>query len=93
MRQHQAALQHILDLVDAAPSALPVAFRMMAVTLMALQRLPDELLREQVDVQLLREAIIDIDTRIGDVPEELYAADQDRLDETWRSLRRRLSTT
>jgi len=93
VRQHQAALQHILDLVDAAPSALPVAFRMMAVTLMALQRLPDELLREQVDVQLLREAIIDIDTRIGDVPEELYAADQDRLDETWRSLRRRLSTT
>ena len=92
VRQHQTALQHILDLVDAAPAALPVAFRLMAVTLTALQRLPDELLREQADIQLLREAVIDIDTRIGDVPEELYAAEQDRLDETWRSLRRRLST-
>ncbi len=49
------------DLVDAAPSALPVAFRLMAVTLMALQRLPDELLGEQADIQLLREAVIDID--------------------------------
>ncbi len=64
----------------------------MAVTLMALQRLSDELLREQADIQLLREAVIDIDTRFGDVPEELYSAEQDRLDETWRSLRRRLST-
>ena len=90
--QHQTALQHILDLVGAAPAALPVAFRLMAVTLTALQRLSDELLREQADIQLLREAVIDIDTRFGDVPEELYAAAQDRLDETWRSLRRRLST-
>jgi len=93
VRQHQIALQHILDLVDAAPAALPVAFRLMVVTLMALQRLPGELLRAQADIQLLREAVIDIDTRIGDVPEELYSADQDRLDDTWRSLRRRLSTT
>ncbi len=92
VRQHQTALEHILDLVDAAPAALPVAFRLMAVTLMALQRLSDELLREQADIQLLREAVIDIDTRFGDVPEELYAADRDRLDETWRRLRRRLST-
>ncbi|MCJ7736153.1 MAG: hypothetical protein MUQ10_02415, partial [Anaerolineae bacterium] len=65
VRQHQTALQHILDLVDAAPATLPVAFRLMAVTLMALQRLSDELLREQADIQLLREAVIDIDTRIG----------------------------
>ena len=92
VRQHQTALQHVLDLVDAAPDALPVAFRLMAVTLMALQRLPDELVREQAELHLLREAVIDIDTRIGDVPEELYAVAQDRLAETWRSLRRRLST-
>jgi len=92
VRQHQTALQHILDLVDVAPAALPVAFRLMAVTLMALQRLSDELLTEQADIQLLREAVIDIDTRSSDVPEDLYAAAQDRLDETWRSLRRRLST-
>ena len=92
VRRHQTALQHVLDLVDAAPDALPVAFRLMAVTLMALQRLPDELVREQAELHLLREAVIDIDTRIGDVPEELYAVAQDRLAETWRSLRRRLST-
>jgi len=92
VRQHQTALQHVLDLVDEAPAALPVAFRLMVVTLMALQRLSDELLTEQADIQLLREAVIDIDTRFGDVPEELYTADQDRLDETWRRLRRRLTT-
>lgn len=90
-RHYQEALQQIVELVDVIPAVLPVAFRLMTVTLVTLLRLPDEHLKAQVDIDLLREAVIDIDTRFGDVPEELYAAEQKRLDETWRALRRRLS--
>jgi len=88
---YATALESIIDLLDVETDALPLGFRLAVVTLTALQRLPDGLLAEQADVELLREAVIDIDTRFTDVPEEQYADDEARLNETWRTLRRRLA--